>query len=140
MGIQPQGILYKEAIMHSLPIIAAGFIAILAGTVVTPLLLPIIPFASFAVKGMITGGILLVPVILFSKQYFGNSIILSSSVYMFFTAMSSYLALNFTGCTTFTNMTGVKKEMRIAVPVYLAACGISAALLGMFKLKELGVL
>jgi acetyl-CoA decarbonylase/synthase complex subunit gamma len=37
-------------------------------------------------------------------------------------AMSGYLAMNFTGCSTFTSLSGVKKEMRWALPLEIA-CG-----------------
>jgi hypothetical protein len=65
---------------------------------------------------------------------------LTAAVILFFMTISSYLALNFTGCTPFTNMSGVKKEMRFAVPAYLTACAVAAVLLIIFKLKEWGLL
>jgi acetyl-CoA decarbonylase/synthase complex subunit gamma len=34
-------------------------------------------------------------------------------------AVTAYFALNFTGCTTFTSLSGVEKEMRIALPVII---------------------
>jgi acetyl-CoA decarbonylase/synthase complex subunit gamma len=36
-------------------------------------------------------------------------------------AVSSFFAMNFTGSTTFTSLSGVKKEMRIALPLQIAA-------------------
>jgi acetyl-CoA decarbonylase/synthase complex subunit gamma len=36
-------------------------------------------------------------------------------------AISAYLAMNFTGCSTFTSLSGVRKEMRWAVPLEIAA-------------------
>ncbi len=37
--------------------------------------------------------------------------------------LSSYLAMNFTGCTPFTSPSGVEKEMRKAIPLQsVAAC------------------
>ena len=140
MGMQPNGILYKEAIEHSWPIIAAGLLALFAGAVITPVLLPFIPFRSFAVKGLTTGAVVLLPLLFFIERFFLGNTILTAAVVLFFTAVSSYLALNFTGCTPFTNMSGVKKEMRFAVPAYCAACGITAVLLIIFKLKEWGLL
>jgi hypothetical protein len=53
---------------------------------------------------------------------------------------SSYLALQFTGSTTFTNMSGVKKELKIALPVYLISAAISVLLLIIYKLYKLGVM
>jgi acetyl-CoA decarbonylase/synthase complex subunit gamma len=140
MGMQPIGILYKEALRHSMPIIAAGLLALITGSILTPILLPFIPFRSFAAKGALTGAIVLSPLLFFVKQFFLGSTLLAVAVILFFTAVSSYLALNFTGCTPFTSMSGVKKEMRFAVPAYLAACGITAVLLIVFKLQEWGVL
>jgi hypothetical protein len=49
----------------------------------------------------------------------------------------SYLALNFTGCTTFTSRTGVKKEIFRYVPVMavMAVAGsIAGIALGMSRL------
>lgn len=140
MGMQPSGILYKEALWHSLPIIAAGLLALITGSILTPILLPFIPFRSFAAKGAFTGAIVLSPLLFFVEQFFLGSTLLAAAAVLFFTAVSSYLALNFTGCTPFTSMSGVKKEMRFAVPAYLAACGITAVLLIVFKLQEWGVL
>jgi acetyl-CoA decarbonylase/synthase complex subunit gamma len=41
-------------------------------------------------------------------------------------ALTSYLAMNFTGCTTYTSLSGVLKEMKIALPlqITIAALGI----------------
>ena len=140
MGMQPIGILYKEALWHSLPIIAAGLLSLITGSILTPILLPVIPFRSFAAKGALTGAIVLSPSLLLVEQLFLGSMLLAAAVVLFFTAVSSYLSLNFTGCTPFTSMSGVKKEMRFAVPAYLAACAVAAVLLIVFKLQEWGVL
>lgn len=47
---------------------------------------------------------------------------------LFIMALSSYLAMNFTGSTPFTSPTGVEKEMRRAIPAQ-AAGGLIAAVL-----------
>ncbi|MHC4747932.1 MAG: mercury methylation corrinoid protein HgcA, partial [Planctomycetota bacterium] len=36
-------------------------------------------------------------------------------------AVASFVTMNFTGASTYTSLSGVKKEMRIAVPLQLAA-------------------
>ena len=43
-------------------------------------------------------------------------------------AVAAYLAMNFTGCSTYTSLSGVKKEMRWALPleIGMAGCGILA--------------
>ena len=49
---------------------------------------------------------------------------------MFFllSGISSFLAMNFTGASTFTSLAGVKKEMKTAVPIQIV-CGVIAAIL-----------
>ena len=64
---------------------------------------------------------------------------LQSVAYLLFPALSSYIALQFTGSTTFTGMSGVKKELKIGIPLYIGAAGISLILMIVFKLKEWGV-
>jgi acetyl-CoA decarbonylase/synthase complex subunit gamma len=43
-------------------------------------------------------------------------------------ALSAYLAMNFTGASTYTSLSGVKKEMRWALPCQIGAGMIGAAL------------
>lgn len=140
MGLQPQGILFRIAIINAWPVIVAGLLAVFAGTVVVPSLLPFIPFRSFAAKGVLAGTIILSPMVCFYQQFFNGNLLLTGATGIFFISVASYLALNFTGCTTFTSISGVKKEMRFAVPVYFASCIIAAILLIVFKAQEWGIL
>ena len=43
-------------------------------------------------------------------------------------ALSSFLAMNFTGASTYTSLSGVKKEMRRAVPLQIAATALGLGL------------
>ena len=43
---------------------------------------------------------------------------------LFIPAISAYWAMNFTGASTYTSLSGVRKEMRWAVPLEIAA-GVS---------------
>jgi hypothetical protein len=54
----------------------------------------------------------------------------------FFPAASSFIALQFTGSTTFTGPSGVRKELRIGMPLYLAAAVVSCLSLIAHKLIE----
>ena len=139
-GIQPTGILFKNAWGSSMPFLSLGLASIIAGAFITPAFLPFIPFRSFAVKGWITG-ILSVMLVIFSfnLQEQKNILIFSAEI-LFFPMASSYLALQFTGSTTFTNMSGVKKELKIALPVYLISTAISIILLVIYKLHKLAVI
>jgi acetyl-CoA decarbonylase/synthase complex subunit gamma len=139
-GLEPQGILFEQALSGGLPFLLLSLISVLAGAFVTPVLLPFIPFRSFAVKGWIVGlaSVFFAHLLLhLPKQDDTMGMIVS---YMFFPAMSSYIALQFTGSTTFTGMSGVKKELRIGIPVYFAAAGISLVLVVVIKIREWGLL
>ena len=54
--------------------------------------------------------------------------LLALAAMLFFPALASYLALQFTGSTTFTGISGVRREMRFAVPAQ-AAAAVAALLL-----------
>lgn len=100
--------------------------ALVAGLVVVPALLPWIPGRAFSSKGAIVGalvaGAALVPLAgSMSRPMIG-------AVFLAGTTLTSYLAMNFTGSTTFTSASGVEKEMRRALPLQLAGLVVAAAL------------
>lgn len=135
-GLQPTGLLFKPAWSGGLPFLVMGLIAVLAGAFLTPALLPFIPFRAFAIKGWIVGMLLT----LLAVKGFGivdtHRWSLPTAAYLFFPALSSYIALQFTGSTTYTGMSGVNKELKIGIPVYFGAAGISLVLLVLYKLQE----
>lgn len=140
MGLQPTGILYSPAVLHSWPVIILGFISVFIGTVIFPLILPLLPFRSFALKGALLGIIMVIPSISLINQLYLGNVFFASSVILFFITLISYLSLNFTGGTPFTNISGVKREMKFSVPAYIFLCVISAALLCIFKLQEWSII
>jgi hypothetical protein len=99
--------------------------AILAGTVAVPLLLPWIPFRSFALKGWLIGLLWAVTYLLWVdpggswKQWLLDLLLLPP--------ITAYLALNFTGSCNFTSLSGVRKEMRLAIPTILASLSLGIA-------------
>ena len=138
-GLQPSGILFEKAWAGGAPFLLLGLISILAGAFITPLLLPFIPCRSFAIKGWLVGMLS----VLLTVQVFGlverHNTIMLAAVYLFFPIASSYFALQFTGSTTFTGMSGVKKELKICIPVYATTAGISLLLMVLFKFREWGL-
>ncbi len=139
-GLQPQGILFRDSWYHGLPFLLLALLAVFAGAFVTPVLLPFVPFRSFALKGWIVGQLS----VFLALQYVGpmntQDPILLSVACLLLPALSSYLALQFTGATTFTGMSGVKKELKIGIPLYIGAASISLLLMTVFKLKEWGII
>ncbi|HTG02162.1 MAG TPA: mercury methylation corrinoid protein HgcA [Nitrospirota bacterium] len=137
-GLQPSGILFRPAWSNGLPFLVLALVALVSGALVTPALLPFIPFRSFAVKGWIVG-LLLIFLALTSGLATVQGPLLVAAIYALFPALSSYIALQFTGATTFTGMTGVKKELKFALPIDITIAGAALVLLALFKLKEWGL-
>ncbi len=140
MGLQPGGIFFRDAVASGSPFLMLGLISVLAGALLTPAFLPFIPVRSFAVKGWIAG---VFSVFLSSKfiPMLGQlNTVLLIFTYLFFPLASSYIALQFTGSTTFTGMSGVKKELRLSLPLYVVGLVVSVVLLIIYKLGEWRVL
>jgi len=110
--------------MVSILTLAAG---ILSGAFVTPILLPFIPVREFALKGIIVGSIFSILFLLvISSSIYGTAGFLA--LFLFSVAISSFLAMNFTGTTPFTSPSGVEKEMKRYIPAQLGALVISSGL------------
>jgi len=91
--------------------------AVVVGCVLTPVLLPWIPGRAFAWKGWLLGFIWAIVVnILNGWKVVPQYSILKALGYIFLLpSVSAFLAMNFTGSSTFTSFSGVLKEMRKAV-------------------------
>ena len=88
---------------------------ILAGAVATPVLLPWLPGRAFSVKGGVAGGVLAGCALYWQRG--GVEAPSALAALLAVTAVSSFVAMNFTGATPFTSPSGVEKEMRRALPV-----------------------
>jgi hypothetical protein len=109
----------------------AAVAAVLAGTVLFPALLPFIPTRDFSTKGLVLGAVVALP---FAVS-FGMSPALpawaaalaAATALLIIPAVVAYIALNFTGATTFTSRTGVKKEIFRYVPAMAVMAGLGVA-------------
>lgn len=108
-------------------VLAAYAGAVLAGVVVAPLLLPWLPGPSFAVKGALVGLMWSVCCYLFVNGSGWRDTTIAA-LFLALPAVSAFYTLNFTGCTTFTSRSGVKKELRLAIPVMGGALAVSILL------------
>lgn len=99
----------------------AFFIAIVMGAILSPLLLPWLPGRAFSLKGLVLG---LIAAFLLLAFRFSEFDTLAGGVEMtawilLIPAVSAYLAMNFTGASTYTSLSGVKKEMHWALPLQI---------------------
>jgi hypothetical protein len=138
-GLQPTGLLFKEAWSGGWPFLVMGLLTVLAGAFLTPVLLPFIPFRSFAIKGWLMGLLMAVFAVPGLGIIDGGNILLVAVTCLLLPALSSYIALQFTGSTTYTGMSGVNKELKIGIPIYIGAAVVSLVLMIVFKLKEWGI-
>ena len=101
--------------------------AILSGTVIAPVLLPIIPGRAFSFKGWLVGVLVTLALLYYFDML--NNLILPAGYLLAMPAISSYLMMNFTGSTTFTSPSGVLKEMKIALPFIIGSLVLGIVLL-----------
>ncbi len=123
--IGPAG-LWTNASSYGLFAVLSLVGAIAGGAVFNPLLLPYLPGRAFSVKGL-SIGIIITLIMLYVRginmQAWAGRIEPLSWL-LIIPAISSYLAMNFTGCSTYTSLSGVKKEMRWALPLQMAALAV----------------
>jgi acetyl-CoA decarbonylase/synthase complex subunit gamma len=126
----PEGF-WTNAFNYGLFAVLAFLTAVFAGAVLAPLLLPWLPGRAFSMKGLALG--LLVGLIL--AAFRGGYLTDLSSRFEILAwmgmvpAVTAYLGMNFTGASTYTSLSGVKKEMRWAVPLEI---GIGVIGLGLW--------
>ena len=93
--------------------------AIVGGAVIHPLLLPYLPGRAFSAKGLVLGAA--VAVIMLSLHGYDLSMWAGRlgilAWLLIIPAVTAYLAMNFTGASTYTSLSGVNKEMRWALPL-----------------------
>jgi hypothetical protein len=119
---------WANAVNYGLFAVAAFLSAILAGAVLNPLLLPYLPGRAFSIKGFSIGFIVALILLYLrgSNLHTGAGIIEALAWLLIIPAVAGYLAMNFTGCSTYTSLSGVKKEMSWALPAQIiaGACGL----------------
>jgi hypothetical protein len=108
---------------HSLDAVVAALapaglfcgLGLIAGAVLVPALLPWVPGRAFSAKGAVVGVLAgAVAVLLGGGAY---SPLGTAGCLLVAIALSSFLGMNFTGASTYTSLSGVEKEMRVALPL-----------------------
>ncbi len=104
---------------RSLALLAGAY---LAGAGMTPLLLPWLPARSFAAKGALAGVLFALAVGSYALAHPGLAEDWSTAIgwLVLIPAVASFLGMSFTGASTYTSLSGVRREMLFAAPAQVA--------------------
>lgn len=110
----------------------AAVSAFVAGILVFPALLPWLPSSNFSLKGFALGGAVAIPFAAYALTGEAGWIQNVGWAAFYMLAMppvTAFLALNFTGSTTFTSLSGVKREIEDYTPIMKKSFGIGMAMM-----------
>jgi hypothetical protein len=117
----------------------AAVVTVLSGIVLFPFLLPWLPTNNFSTKGFFLGGLAALPFALLavlgnSDSAWWRQTLLALQYLFIMPAVTAFITLNFTGSSTFTSRTGVRKEIFAYVPVmaWMGGLGIASTLVLLF--------
>ena len=121
-------LLWKEGYLALIYLLLAYF----SGAFLAPLLLPFLPFRYFGGKGLVAGVLIFALIPLLSSP--AMPLISLMGWFLISGAISSFLTMNFTGASTYTSLSGVRKEMRIFVPLQIifALTGLTFVIISKF--------
>jgi len=123
-GLGGESSFWENAMVHSPFAVLAIAGGIVAGTIMVPLLLPWLPGRALSIKGFFAGFATILFLILITGRTVPASTAEIAETFawiMMATAISSWLGMNFTGATTYTSRSGVRKEMLRAIPIQFTA-------------------
>jgi len=120
----------------------AAVTATLSGTLLFPILLPWLPTRYFSVKGYILGFVMAIPFVIHAildpaAAVLWRKGILVLANLLILPSLTAYLSLMFTGSTTFTSRTGVKREIATYFPWMVWTGGIGIILAIVFLVSKL---
>ena len=119
-GLLGEGKFLPNGLAHIGLYAPAVLLAVFAGAVLTPALLPWLPGRAFSLKGL-APGLAGASVLALLRGARTEPLHLDTVGWMILmVVMASYLAMNFTGASTYTSLSGVKKEMRWSLPFQIA--------------------
>ena len=118
----------------------AAVAAILAGVAFFPILLPWLPTHNFSSKGFILGALVALPFAIASffvhpAWAWGWQVGQAAGLLLMMPAVTAFIALNFTGSSTFTSRTGVRREMNRYIPAMAWTFGTGIVLTVTFAIS-----
>lgn len=132
-GINSNGYSFSEIWQEGIPASFYLLLAYASGAFIGPALLPWLPFRHFGGKGLVAGFLAFGLVAFLSSTEYSMSHIMGWLLIS--GAVSSFLTMNFTGASTYTSLSGVRKEMRLFVPIQIALILVGLTLVIISQLK-----
>lgn len=126
-GLRGGGVSAAAALASAPAAAAAVAGSVLAGAALVPLLLPWIPGRPFSAKGAILGLAWAAAAVAYVLPPGGP--VAAAGWLLVLPALSAFLAMNFTGSSVITSLSGVRREMRFAVPAQAAAAIVGLVLI-----------
>jgi acetyl-CoA decarbonylase/synthase complex subunit gamma len=129
-GLAGGGTFWQNALTHGIFAVAALVLSLILGAVLTPLLLPYLPGRAFALKGFFLSilGVISLLVVFGGGAMTWPGILERLAWVLLVPALTAFLAMNFTGASTYTSLSGVKKEMRWALPLEIGGASLGLVL------------
>lgn len=129
-GLGPEGYSFERVKVLGTLSVALLLGAYIGGAVLGPALLPWLPGRAFSVKGAWVGLVLVAAsggYLWFHPGIIG-SWLTALAWALIIPTVSSFVVMNFTGASTYTSLSGVRKEMRYAMPVQIAGAAVGVGL------------
>jgi len=140
-GLLGPAAFWPNVLNQGLFAVQALITAILAGAVLTPLLLPWLPGRAFSLKslGPAVFCALLLLLLRWTEGMKATGLLEMIAWALVILSAAAYLAMNFTGASTYTSLSGVKKEMRWSLPFQIGGGVVGLALWVLSMLVDHGV-
>jgi hypothetical protein len=128
--LTPRIICLRCGIHDWLAVIVPLVLAWTGGSFLVPAFLPYLPGRSFSIKGAVMGA--LMSILYIAPQWKGDiqagQKMEWAAIFLIVMSLASFIALNFTGSSTYTSLSGVKKEMKYAIPSQITVAVLGLAL------------
>ncbi len=129
-GLGTDGYSLPRAVSTGAWSVAVALAALVGGTVLGPALLPWLPGRAFALKGLWIGLAMLPALagLAWIRPEIADDWLTAAAWCLLIPTITSFALMNFTGSTTYTSLSGVRREVRIAAPIQIVCAVLGAAL------------